>query len=490
MLQAGIARSNITPPNGMTMVGYAGRGGVAQGKDADLTATALVLDNDGTRVALVGFDLAFLHGEMLQGIKNAFSEVLQTPASHVLLNCNHTHCGPTMNGYFYDDDPRQHRMRAEYEARMIEEMTTLAAAALENLGGARLATGTGEARIGINRRELDDNGDIILGENPYGPVDHEVRVIRVDDVQGRPKAVVFAHGCHTVTMGPKYLKWSPDYPGAARQLIESALGCLSIFLQANAGDIDPITGIGADKDNSDAKNRLGFTLGSEVLKVCSSLYTDSERGPRIIFGMLAKASAYPRVPIAEEPRSPIAAKEISFELPLLEYPTLEQAREMHRKCVAELEEAKTSGADQVKRNVAQRYVYCASALLDRVENNRKRALDGTIQVITIGHLAIAAFPGETFAASGMEVKRRSPFPHTLFCGYSNGCLTYIPTKDAYPEEGWSFFRRYHIPDMLFLQSYAVGSALVPGTAEMVVDKTVGLLEEMWNERGEVQADAS
>ena len=123
---------------------------------------------------------------------------------------------------------------------------------------------------------------------------------------------------------------------------------------------------------------------------------------------------------------------------------------MHQKCVGELEEAKKGGVGQVKLNVAQRYVYCARSLLDRVENNRKRALDGTIQVIMIGDLAIAAFPGETFAASGMDVKRRSPFPHTLFCGCSNGCLTYIPTRDAYPEEGWSFFRRYHIPDMLFL----------------------------------------
>ena len=490
MLQAGIARSNITPPIGMAMLGYAGREGLAQGTDADLTATALVLDDDGTRVAIVGFDLAFVHGEMLHGIKQAFGETLQTPTSHVLLNCNHTHCGPTMQDYFYDDDPGQHKMRADYEARVVDGMKTLASAALGNLEGARLATGTGEARIGINRRELDEEGDIILGENPDGPVDHEVRVIRVDDLQGSPQAVVFAHGCHTVTMGPKYLKWSPDYPGSARQLIESTLGCPSIFLQANAGDIDPITGIGADEDNSDAKNRLGFTLGSEVLKVCSSLYTDTERGPRIIFGMLAKASAYPRVPIAEEPQHPIAASEIAVELPLQEYPTLEQAREMHQKCVTELEEAKTSGAGQVKLNVAQRYVYCARALLDRVENKRKRALDGTIQVITIGDLAIAAFPGETFAASGMDVKRRSPFPHTLFCGYSNGCLTYIPTRDAYPKEGWSFFRRYHIPDMLFLQSYAVGSALVPGTAELVVDKTVELLEGMWQERGQVQAASS
>ena len=213
--------------------------------------------------------------------------------------------------------------RREYEARVIEEMPRLAVAAVADLDDARLATGTGEARIGINRRELDEAGDIILGENPDGPVDHEVRVIRIDDLHGKPKAVVFSHGCHPVTMGPKYLQWSPDYVGPARELVERVYGCLSLFLQANAGDIDPITGIGADEDNSEAKNRIGTVLGSEVLKVCSNLYTDTVRGPRTIFGMLAKASAYPRVAISDEPPCPIAVREVPVELPLMEYPTLE-----------------------------------------------------------------------------------------------------------------------------------------------------------------------
>ncbi len=465
----------------MTMAGYAGREGVAQGVDDDLTATCLLLENGGVRTAIVGFDLAFLQARLLKGVRTALCDALGIPASHILLNCSHTHCGPTMEGYYYDDDPEQHRMRAEYEAHLADLMTELVRAAIGRLDAVRLSTGTGEARIGINRRELDEEGDIILGENPDGPVDHEVRVIRLDDLAGRPKAIVFAHGCHTVTMGPKYRKWSTDYVGPARALIESTFGCLSLFLQANAGDIDPITGIGADEDNSDAKNRIGLMLGSEVVKVCSSLYTNTVRGPRKIFGMLAKASAYPRIPVAGEKQHPIAARQVPVEMALEEYPTLEWARELELRCLNDLDQAKRSGAGQAKLNVAQRYVYCARALLDRVENDRKRALDGEIQVIRIGDLVIAAFPGETFAATGLDVKRRSPFADTLFLGYSNGCLTYIPTRDAYPREGWSFLRRYHIPDMLFLQSYAVGSALVPGTAEMIADRTIEVLEELWNE---------
>ena len=67
----------------------------------------------------------------------------------------------------------------------------LAALAARRQKPARMGTGTGEARIGIHRREKQPDGTALLGENPLGPVDHEVRVIRVDDTSGRPIAVVF-----------------------------------------------------------------------------------------------------------------------------------------------------------------------------------------------------------------------------------------------------------------------------------------------------------
>lgn len=53
-------------------------------------------------------------------------------------------------------------------------MPALASRAIANFEAARTATAAGEARMGINRREMEENGDIILGGNPDGPVDHEV----------------------------------------------------------------------------------------------------------------------------------------------------------------------------------------------------------------------------------------------------------------------------------------------------------------------------
>jgi hypothetical protein len=456
------------------MLGYAGREGVAVGTDSELYATALVLDDERTRVAIVSLDLALVQDPLASALRSAIGRRLGVLPSHVLLNASHTHSGPTLQDFHYDDDPEQDARRQAYAAYLLSAIPDLAERAAGQLSPARLGTATGEARIGINRRELQPDGTVILGENPSGSVDHEVRVVRVDDLDGRPLAVVFAHGCHTVTMGPKCLRWSSDYVGPARELIERSLGCLSLFLQANAGDINPITGIGSNEDDTEAKNRIGLVLGGEVLKVVASIYTNSVRGPRTFFGTLAKASVYPRVKIDREPDYAIAVREVPLDLPLQEFPDLTTAQEIFAHWEAEVIRLKAEDAGTAALNVARRWRHWAGVLLESVRKNAPRMLRGPLQVIRIGELAIAAFPGETFAKLGIEVKRRSPLPQTLFLGYSNGCLCYIPTRDAFPPNGWSIEQRYYVPDMLF-QAYAVPTALLPQAGELVVEKALELI---------------
>jgi hypothetical protein len=345
-----------------------------------------------------------------------------------------------------------------------------------------LGTDKGDAHVGVNRREVDENGNVFLGENLDGIIDHEVRVIRVDDVSGRPLAVVFAYGCHTVTMGPKCLAWSPDFVGPARNVIESVMGCPSLFLQANGGDINPKTGIGAHEDDSDNKNRLGWILGGEVTRVLADIYTESVRGPRVFFGMLSKASMYPRVPLASEPASDIRVTEVPIQLPLYPFPSLEETREIERANGESLRAVIASGQTGAPLNVAHRFHYWSRQLLKAVESRRKPSVTGRIQVIAIGDLASAAYPGETFSVAGLEVKRRSPFTHTLFLGYSNGAVSYVPTREAYPAGGWSIHGRYGIPDMHF-KDYGMPTALLPGASEAIVDRTVEQLHTMWGTSG-------
>lgn len=476
MLLAGVSRAIITPPLGLTMLGYAGRDGVASGVDMDLTATLLVLRDEATTIAILAADLAIIGGQMFLDARQAIASALQTSPSHVLINYNHTHCGPTLKTYFYDTDPALMAMRDRYEQSFVATCGRLGVEAVANLQRARVGTATGEARIGVNRREVDTDGSIFLGENPEGPVDHEVRVIRVDDLEGRPIAVAFAHGCHTVTMGPKCMAYSPDYPGPARQIIESHLGCPSLFLQANGGNINPITGVGGNVDDSDSKNRLGGILGGEVVKVLASLYTHNIRGPRVFFGMLSKAAMYPRVPLATEPPQLLQAREVELDLPLYPFPSLAECEQLQRHYDDELHQHIQKGTRGALLNVAYVFQRWANNLVAAVESGRKPLVTGRIQVLRINDLAIASFPGETFAEAGLEVKRRSPVPHTVFLGYSNGAVSYIPPRDAYPPGGWSVHGRYGIPDMHF-KDYGLPTALLPGASEMVVDRAVELLGE-------------
>ena len=63
-------------------------------------------------------------------------------------------------------------------------------------------------------------------------------------------------------------------------------------------------------------------------------------------------------------------------------------------------------------------------------------------------IGIVAVNGEPFAELSLEVKRRSPLPHTIFLGYSNGCLGYLPTPEAFAEGGMEVdesVRNYLLP---------------------------------------------
>jgi len=97
-----------------------------------------------------------------------------------------------------------------------------------------------------------------------------------------------------------------------------------------------------------------------------------------------------------------------------------------------------------------------------------------VQVMRIGDVGLAAVAGETLVELGLGVKKSSPFEKTIFLGYSNGCVSYIPMENAYPPAGWSPWETYSIPDMLF-QTYQLPMALSPKCGEMIVSRCVELL---------------
>src|SRR4051812_2068487 len=93
--QAGVARTNITPPNLMWMAGYASRDHVAEEKLTDLWAKVLVLEDEKkTRVVLITLDLIGIDRPLSQSICEKLMKQHGLRREQIAINCSHTHTGP------------------------------------------------------------------------------------------------------------------------------------------------------------------------------------------------------------------------------------------------------------------------------------------------------------------------------------------------------------------------------------------------------------
>ena len=63
-----------------------------------------------------------------------------------------------------------------------------------------------------------------------------------------------------------------------------------------------------------------------------------------------------------------------------------------------------------------------------------------LQVFRIGDLAVAAWPGEIFAASGLDLKRRSPVKPLFNVGLANGWYGYIPPPEQFQYGAYETWR--------------------------------------------------
>ena len=66
-------------------------------------------------------------------------------------------------------------------------------------------------------------------------------LLRVEDADGRAKALLVHYAAHAVVLGPTSCKYSADYPGVLQSAVERELeGTQVMFVQGGAGDINPL----------------------------------------------------------------------------------------------------------------------------------------------------------------------------------------------------------------------------------------------------------
>jgi len=268
-IEVGIACRDITPEPPIWLAGYAARNRPADKIDQPLVLQALAFrDESGHRCVLVAADNCEISAGFAAPALKKIEAEHGLKAGEVIIVSSHSHSTPVLEGPLMGMYPLgaadMERVRA-YGQTLLDRLVEAVGAAWADLAPARLEHGVGRCRFAMNRRAFTAQ-DVVIGENPDGPVDHDVPVLRAVGTNGVLRAMVFGYACHATSIaGDDFYTVSPDFPGYARAHLETAYpGAVAIFL----------TGMGADANPSprgrllDSK-RHGLELAGAVAGVLS-----------------------------------------------------------------------------------------------------------------------------------------------------------------------------------------------------------------------------
>jgi neutral ceramidase len=428
-LKAGIDRTIITPPRGIYLVGYAARSGGATDVHTDLTATTLMLDDGNEKLVLISLDLLALNRETADAIKAGITARLGIVAQNIRLICSHTHSGPVAwppykpsikdRAKYYlsrlmlsTEEPLSTKgimTNALYCDWLVKSVIASAARAAANPVKAEISHARTECSIGINRREQLPDGTITIGHRKGGTVDKGVDVIRISSGR-RPLVTIVNYACHACVLGEESYVISADWPGAMRSRVEKDLGGLCMFIQGACANINP--DVEWSGDNRPDVERLGGIVAKAAIDAAGRL----EKIKAVpLSASSVEVKAYCDIPKGMEG---LSVKKIY--------------RAMLKKGASMLMEETVIPEFMIDPFLDVRYPW--KTILDRDENGYFTPI--LTGMLRIGDIAIGSIGMETFVETGLETKKASPAPITLFAGYTDGMTGYLPTAEEIPLGGY------------------------------------------------------
>ena len=442
--QVGVAWADITPPVGIRLSGFAGRG-PSIGIHDPLKARALVMTDGTLNVALISCDLSGLQTEIVRGIRKEISNRVRILPENITVSCTHTHYGPDISGFMVRDADRDDPPGdvIAYKASLKYKIAGAVFEAFGNMRPANIGVGWGESHIGINRREKRPDGSTVLGQNPAGVIDRQVGVLRVDDVAGNPVAVLANFATHPVSQSSKMRMISADFPGKACDIVTLLTHAPCMYLQGACGNINSVIGIDSRfhpvEPSHEPPRTLGTRLGCEIVRVWETIKTHAVSS----LGIVSK----------------------TVSLPSLNWGSEERAEELVRSLRRELEEVQAAEVPNEGRAfwAERRLKRAEDALASWRTGEPLPAVSAELQALHLDDFAYATAPAEVFNQIGSEIKERSPFADTFFVGYSNGAIGYVPVPEAYREGGYEV---------------EFASRVNPEAAEIITEGCVELLNRL------------
>ncbi|MBQ5777591.1 MAG: neutral/alkaline non-lysosomal ceramidase N-terminal domain-containing protein, partial [Oscillospiraceae bacterium] len=229
----GVAKEDITPELGCLLYGYPFERRAERILDSLMVGVVAIRQGEET-LLLISADLCALNVAKCTDMRKEISKATGVKWENILYSTIHTHSGPTTRttAGWGDAD-------LEYINDILVPKSIKAAnEALKNLQPAVMGIGTSETMTGINRRQIDENGDVILGQNPDGPYDPTMTIISFKTVSGANIGSLIHFAAHP-TAAARNLSFSRDWPGLMVDKVEELTDAPCVYFNGAEGDVGP-----------------------------------------------------------------------------------------------------------------------------------------------------------------------------------------------------------------------------------------------------------
>jgi neutral ceramidase len=457
MPRVGCGRVDITPEPGLPMVGMPGspRG---VGVQWPLRSRVFLVDDGERRIAVVCLDLIALVSQHVAEVRERLAVPGGINPENILVACSHTHRAPfTETGWGAAEETTR-----SYLDLVLAGTTQTMDEAVAGLQPAELSVGKVLAPgWAFNRRPIYAGGQVGTHGPAWGngfvgmegSADEELAVLLARGPDRRVLGGLVDFACHPTAMGHEPV-YSADYPGVLTEELEDRHGGIFGFLIGAAGDTstpdptsrDPESGFGRDHtlamgralaDKADEAIQAGRPLTVERIGVTSTRLRISQRRPTMEQVELARWYLEER---------PADLDELDFTRRLYGH-----------------DYTFNDGKQLGNERHAQELLAMWQWQRGKSDDELVEAIE--IQVVTLGDVAIVAFPVELFSELGRRVKSGSPFPDTLIATLANGWHGYAPTLEAFNRGGYE-------------PRFAYPSRLAPEAGDRMADAALELLRRL------------
>lgn len=391
-----------------------------------LDVRAVIVEN-GHKIAFVSIEMTSIPEREIEGFRDRIVSETGIARENIWVCCTHTFSAPHLLPDFMLRENDGIAKKKEFYKSLQNAVSAAVIKALCRMEEVTPRFGNSCCDINIGRDvELEEGWWI--GEQGMGLVDHEIQVLRLDNREGKPVAVIFNYAIQSSVLDGSVLSTggkgvSPDVAGTACDYVERSFRKphpVVLFLIGAAGDQIPVKR--AVSESFVKGERVQLDRHEEGFKICEEL-------GKMLGDSVIRAINSSRV-ISMEDGIRIGRKKITV-------PGKEMKRDLHQlRPVKEMEYVQTGEKDML------------------------------IETAAIGEIAFLGIKPELNCITAAAVKAFSPYRYTIITTMVNGAAKYMADKRSYDRFTYE----------------AQNSPFARGAAEIVMKESISLLEDMHENR--------